>query len=145
MATETNVAEEAAKANALTEQDSGKTTVEDMLANYAIKTVTLKSGRVFDIESFHPENVMLNLTSPLVLEFIEEQHQNGNMQDLYHTRVPSAVTGPIHQLVASHITSVPVSMQPQSQCPEGVISINRFTLDEIRELFKEMCELSGVQ
>ena len=140
---ETNVAEEAAKANALAQAD-GKTTVEDMLANYAIKTVTLKSGRVFDIESFHQENVMLNLTSPLVMEFIEEANQNGDVQDLYHTRVPSAVTGPIYQLVAAHVTSVPVSMQPQSQCSEGVVSINQFTLDEIRELFKEMCVLSGV-
>jgi len=135
-----DVAEEAARAKAV--GNLQKTTVAEMLQNYNTKTVTLKSGRVFDIESFLPGNLLLNLNSPLVMEFLEEvQSENGS--DLYQTRVPSAVTGVVRTLVAEHVTSVPVSMQPQSQCPEGVVSIDRFTLDEIRELFKEMCVLSG--
>lgn len=134
-----NVAEEAARANALANQ--GKTTVEEMLDNYAIETITLKSGRVFDVELFLPESLMLNLNSPLVKEFIEEGGQSG--EDLYHTRVPSAVTNPIFQMVASQIVSMRVSMQPQWECPEGVVSITRFTLDEIREIFQKICVLSG--
>jgi len=142
---EVDVAEEAAKANALRNQESGKTTVVEMLDNYVIETVTLKSGRVFDIESFLPEHLMLNLNSSLVKEFLQEGDKNHEEsgEDLYLTRVPSAVTNPIIQLVASHIVSVPVSIQRQSQCPEGVVSIDRFTLDEIRELFENMCVLSG--
>lgn len=135
-----NVAEEAAKANAV--NTSEKTTVEEMLQDYRIETVRLQSGRVFDIESFIPESLMLNLSSPLIKEFVEEERQKG--EELYRTRVPSVATNFIVQLVASHIISMSVSMQPQSQCPEGVVSIDRFTLDEIRELFKAMCVLSGV-
>ena len=137
---EENVAEAAARANAVANLQ--KTTVADMLQDYSTKTVTLKSGRVFDIESILPGNLLLNLKSPLVMEFLEQAGEENQDENLYQTTVP-VVTDAVRQLVAMHVTSVPISMQPQSRCPEGVVSIDRFTLDEIRELFKEMCVLSG--
>lgn len=144
-----NVAEEAARANAV--GNLQKTTVADMLQDYHQKTVQLKSGRIFDIVSFLPGNLLLNIESPLVLDFLAESDTpldteppgNEKPLDLYQTRVPAVLIGTVRQLVAEHITNIPVSLQPQSQCPEGVVSIDRFTLDEIRELFKEMCVLSG--
>ena len=139
---EVNVAEEAARANAV--GNLQKTTVADMLQDYSTKTVTLKSGRVFDIESILPGNLLLNLKSPLVTAFLEaEDGVESDENTLYQRTAPTAVTDVVRQLVAEHVTSVPISLQPQSRCPDGVVSIDRFTMDEIRELFKEMCVLSG--
>ena len=134
-----DVAEEAAKEKAMEKLEL--TTVADMMEGYQRKTVPLKSGKVFEIESFIPGSLLMYIGAPLLQAFIEETDED-RAELLFNTNL-GVVAEPIKQLVCDHIVSVSVSMQPQWRCGKNVVSIDRFTLAEIRELFKEMCALSG--
>ena len=134
-----DVAEEIAKENATA--NLPLTTAEDLLVGYTKKTVSLSTGKVFEIESFVPGSLMININAPLIQEFVGETDDE-SAEELLNTRL-GVVTEPIKQLVCDHIINVPFSMLPQWRCQNGVVSIDRLTLGEIRELFKEMCALSG--
>lgn len=134
-----DVAEEVAKEKAT--ENLRLTTVADLMEGYQRKTVPLSTGKVFEIESFIPGSLLINVGAPLLQAFIEETDED-RAELLFNTDL-GMVSEPIKQLVCDHIVSVSVSMQPQWRCGKNVVSIDRLTLAEIRELFKEMCALSG--
>ena len=140
MTEEKDVAEQAAKEKAL--ENLPLTTAEEMLEGYATKKVPLSTGRVFEIEGFLPSSLMINTGSPLLARFLDGDEDAG---DAIFQNNGGMVGDAIKQLVSEHLVNVLVSMQPQWRCPKGVVSIDRFELIEIKELFKEMCALSGVQ
>ncbi|MDE0401704.1 MAG: hypothetical protein OXL96_28245 [Candidatus Poribacteria bacterium] len=140
MTEEKDVAEQVAKEKAL--ENMPLTTSEDMLEGYATKKVALSTGRVFEIEGFLPSSLMINTSSPLLARFLDGDEDAG---DAIFQNNGGVVGDAIKQLVSDHVVNVPVSMQPQWRCAKGVVSIDRFELTEIKELFKEMCALSGVQ
>ena len=143
-----NVAEDQAKQASVENQASQPsaniyTTVEEMLIDYKRETLHLSTGKTFEIESLIPETLLINIGSPIVQQFIVEPNTL-TAED----RIPVSpnqaerITDEMKRIICQHIISVTISMLPQAFCGDNVLSIDRLTPTEIRELFHGIIKLS---
>ena len=119
------------------------TTADDLLVGYSQKDVTLSTGKVFQIQSFSPGSLLINLGSPLVDALTD-------MPDADLSRVPLETAGTrantvwqeIKRIVCDNVISVTFVAEPQSSLPTGYVSLSRLSNAEIQELYRMIRDLS---
>lgn len=140
-----SIAEEAAKeaATANVQVPSIYTTIEDLLIDYKKRTMSTSTGKTFEIESLIPENLLINIGSPIVQQFIVEPDTIP-----IENRIPVSsgqaerITDEVKRIVCQHVISITISTLPQAFCGDSVLSIDRLTPTEVREIFRSIIELS---
>ena len=139
-----DIAEQQATENArMHEEQPILSKAEDFLGDYNTKTITLSTGKTLEIESFLPDAILINLHSPILKQFVMEPDELENEDRVAYTAsTAEVITTEIRNLICRHVVSIPISMNSQAFCPQGSVSIDRFTPAEIREIFREMVSLS---
>ena len=119
------------------------TTTEDLLSGYKEEDVELSTGKVFTIQSFTPGNLFIDIGSPIVEALTEATEEDLRRMplDFRNTNAGRAWMR-FENVVCDNVISVSFSPEPQSQLPEGLVSLKRLTLAEIRELYVAIRDLS---
>ena len=119
------------------------TTIEDLLTGYQEEDVELSTGKVFRVQNFTPGSLMIEIGSPLTEMLIEatEESLRQTSIDIVGTRANIA-WGRFEKVVCENVISVRFSPEPQKDLPNGIVSLQRLTLGEIRELYVAIRDLS---
>lgn len=118
------------------------TTPAELLQHYKRETITTSNGHTYEIQSFVPGNLLIDIGSPVVLQFTETDNEKPDPPVETSPREQQNIGNHIKQIVCDHVTSLEFSPFPQHLCPENVVSINQIAQIEILEIYRHIRDLS---
>ena len=139
-------------------ENSNMTTLDDLLSSYQTETITLSSGRIFEIQSISPGEFAVSSGSPLVQKLVASgiNLEDDDYEEKAQEYMTASITDEewldiilseehktqIARVLTSGIISIKFLARRQSDCPEGYASIDNLTLQEQSELFVAILNLS---
>ena len=132
------------EASEASSSDEGLTTAEEMLQAFRKKVISLSTGKSIEVTNFMPAYIPF-LDDPLVQAFVNRDAE-GVLKEAFpgHPDELAGIQRMLRTMVAESISSLRVSTTRQSDCPEGVVSIDLFTPKEFFELFRAQYEVSEI-
>ena len=119
------------------------TTIEDLLSGHKTDEIELSTGKRFEIQSFMPGNLLIEIGSPLIEMMTDCDESSLRRMAL---DVPGTAAGiawsRLEQVVCENVTNIRFSPESQNILPIGIVSLKRLTLGEIRELYIGIRDLS---